>query len=203
MNILRVICSPKSANAVSHRVSEFIIETLDKRFPDVKNSVTDIEACQLPHVDDGYALALGGMSESTTSDNHSLTLSTHLIRQLREADIVVIATPMHNFTVPSSLKAWIDHVVRIGETFVATESGKHGTVADKPVYIAVASGGFFQGEKAGQKDFLTDYLKTVFATMGITSLKFFIVQGTILGHDYIEGELRKLRAEIVDYLEQA
>ena len=201
MNILRVICSPKSANAVSHRVSELIIETLDKRFPDTKNNVTDIEACELPHVDDGYALALGGMSESSSSDNHSLTLSTQLIKQLREADIVVIATPMHNFTVPSSLKAWIDHVVRIGETFIATENGKQGTVTDKPVYIAVASGGFFQGEKAGQKDFLTDYLKAVFATMGISSLNFFILQGTILGHDYTEGELEKLRAKIVEHIE--
>lgn len=203
MNILRIICSPKSANALSHRLSEFIIERLDKRIPDSKNTVTDIEASQLPHVDDGYAVALGGVDESVSTDSDSLTLSTQLIKQLREADIVVIATPMHNFTIPSSLKAWIDHVVRIGETFKATESGKHGTVSDKPVLIVVTSGGFFQGEKAGQQDFLTDYLKAVFATIGITSLKFFILQGTILGSDYIESELKQLSTDISNYLENA
>ena len=85
---------------------------------------------------------------------------------------------MHNLTVPSSLKAWIDHVVRARRTFNVTAAGKVGLLRDRPVLVAVASGGRFSGERARQPDFLTPYLKAVLAMIGLNDLTFFSIQAT-------------------------
>ena len=104
--------------------------------------------------------------------------SEELIQELESSDIVVIGTPMHNFTVPSSLKAWIDHIVRVRRTFNVSPEGKVGTLRDRPVFVAISSGGRFSGERARQPDFLTPYLKAILGTIGLHDLTFFSVQGT-------------------------
>jgi FMN-dependent NADH-azoreductase len=104
--------------------------------------------------------------------------SEELVREVENADYLLIGTPMHNFTVPSVLKAWIDHVVRARRTFNVTPAGKVGTLRDRPVYVAIASGGRFSGEHARQPDFLTPYLTAVLGIIGLHDLRFFSVQGT-------------------------
>jgi FMN-dependent NADH-azoreductase len=66
----------------------------------------------------------------------------------------VIGTPMHNFTVPSALKAWIDHIVRVRRTFNVTPAGKVAMLRDRPVFIAVSSGGRFPESERGSRIFL-------------------------------------------------
>ena len=114
-----------------------------------------------------------------------MSRSEELIQELENSDVVVIGTPMHNLTVPSALKAWIDHVVRARRTFNVTAEGKVGALRDRPVFVAVASGGRFSGERARQPDFLTPYLKTILGTIGLQDLHFFSVQGTGLGPDAV------------------
>lgn len=109
-----------------------------------------------------------------------------LIAQLDAADVVVIATPMHNFTVPSTLKAWVDHIVRVRATFAITPQGKTGTLRDRPVYVAVSSGGFISGERARHPDFLQPYLRVALATVGLHDVQFFSVEGTALGDAALE-----------------
>ena len=88
-----------------------------------------------------------------------MSQSEELIHELENSDCVVIGTPMHNFTVPSALKAWIDHIVRVRRTFHVTREGKVGMLRDRPVFVAVSSGGRYSGEHAHQPDFLTSYLE--------------------------------------------
>src|SRR6201999_2220039 len=90
---------------------------------------------------------------------------------------------MHNFTIPSSLKAWIDHIVRVRRTFTMTTEGKAATLRDRPVFVAVSSGGRFSGEHAHQPDFLTPYLKTVLGIIGLHDVTFFSIEGSALGSD--------------------
>ena len=106
-------------------------------------------------------------------------------QELENSDVVVIATPMHNFTVPSSLKAWIDHVVRAHRTFTITADGKVGALRDRPVFVAVSSGGRYSGARARQPDFLTPYLKVILGTIGLHDLTFFSVEGSGLGPDAV------------------
>ena len=80
-----------------------------------------------------------------------------LVQEIEAADVIVIGTLMHNYTIPSALKAWIDQVLRVGRTMKSTPAGKVGMLQHRPVFIGVASGGVFSGERANQPDFLTPY----------------------------------------------
>jgi FMN-dependent NADH-azoreductase len=139
----------------------------------------------LSHIDDSYATALGATQRSSaeSSPQGSMSRSEELIRELEGADVVVISTPMHNFTVPSALKAWIDHIVRVRRTFNATAGGYVGTLRDRPVFVAVSSGGRFSGQRARQPDFLTPYLKAILGAIGLHDLTFFSTEGSALGPD--------------------
>lgn len=76
------------------------------------------------------------------------------------------------------LKAWLDQILRAGRTFKSTPAGKVGMLRDRPVFIGIASGGVFTGERANQPDFLTPYLSVVLGSIGLKSLQFLPVQAT-------------------------
>ena len=120
-----------------------------------------------------------------------MSRSEELIEELESSDFVVIGTPMHNFTVPSALKAWIDHVVRVRRTFNVTADGKVGALRDRPVFVAVSSGGRYSGKHARQPDFLTPYLKAILGIIGLHDLTVFSIEGTGLGPDaVVEARIR-------------
>ncbi|VGO10301.1 FMN-dependent NADH-azoreductase [plant metagenome] len=181
--ILRLICSPRGTLSESYRLSEAVLARL-RQTPELAGlPVVDVDTNVLPHVDTDYALTLASPADpdAETTSRGALGLSAQLIRQLADARCVVIATPMHNYTVPSALKTWIDHVLRVRHTFAITPQGKVGTLPDRRVYVAIASGGDFSGDPARQPDFLTPYLKAALGTMGLHDLSFFAVEGTVRG----------------------
>ena len=141
----------------------------------------------ISHIDESYAAALGATQQSPAeiSPEGSMSQSEELIRELESSDFVVIGTPVHNFTVPSVLKAWIDHVVRIRRTFDTTKDGYVGALRDRPVFVAVSSGGRYSGERARQPDFLAPYLRAILGIIGLHDLTFFSVAGSSLGPDAV------------------
>jgi FMN-dependent NADH-azoreductase len=182
MKILRIYCSPRGRASESYRLGDMIVGALRRQHPDAGVVDRCLAQGEIAHVDEGYAKALGGhgMPEHP-SQAKTMNDSELLIQELETADRVVIATPMHNYTVPSALKAWLDHIVRIHRTFTPGPEGKVGTLADRPVYVAVSSGGRYSGHRARQPDFLTPYLTAILNTVGLFDIRFFSVQGTALG----------------------
>jgi len=199
VTILRLACSPNGVHSESFRLSQFIVEALSKSDAALGTEILEIDANRLSHVDAPYARALGGPCDPEDAEGGSLGRSDDLIQSLSEADYVVIATPMHNYTVPSGLKSWIDHVVRIRHTFSATPAGKIGKLADRPVFVAVSSGAVFSGSQAHQPDFLTPYLKAVLATIGFKCVTFFSVQGSAKDEALLEEARLGAQAEIAEY----
>lgn len=182
LNVLRVIASPRGTDSESLRLSHHVLEGIASQAGDRSVSVTDLDLNALPHADACYARALAAPAEvESPSAGSSLQHSDRLIRQLEEADVLLIATPMHNYCVPSALKAWIDLIVRIRVTFSGTPQGKVGLLRDRPVYAAISSGGLISGDQARQPDFLRPYLQAVLATVGLHDLNFFSVEGTARG----------------------
>jgi FMN-dependent NADH-azoreductase len=120
-------------------------------------------------------------------------LSETLIGELEAADWVVVGTPMNNFTVPSSLKAWIDHIVRIRRTFASTPAGKVGLLRDRPVIVVSAHGGFTGDAPPGQPDFLTPYLRAILHTIGIDQVDFIRLEGLTRGPEHVERALAAAR----------
>lgn len=192
MNILHITSSPREQGSHSHRFSSRIVERLQARHAHAQVVLRDLAADPLPHVDSHYADTLAGLQPQGAGG--SVTRSDQLIAELERADAIVIGTPMHNYTVPSSLKAWIDHVLRIHRTFVPTPEGKQGLLRDRPVYIAVASGGLYAGAQARQPDFLTPYLQAVLATMGLKTLQFFALQGMVRGPEAVAAQWHEATA---------
>jgi FMN-dependent NADH-azoreductase len=92
---------------------------------------------------------------------------------------------MHNYTVPATLKLWIDHIARVRRTFNVSPQGKIPLLRDRPVFVAVSSGGRFSGERVRQPDFLTPYLKAILGMIGLHDLTFFSVEGTAFGADAV------------------
>jgi FMN-dependent NADH-azoreductase len=195
--ILHVSCSPRGQASESYRLSQRIIGFLLRSEPTaiVVNRVIGGRA--ISHVDENYAISQ--QSSADISQEGSMAQSEELIRELESADFVVIGTPMHNFTVPSALKAWIDHVVRARRTFNVTTAGKVGTLRDRPVFVAISSGGRFSGERARQPDFLTPYLRAVLGTIGLHDLTFFSVQGTGSGPDAVAEARTKTDQALQEY----
>lgn len=183
MKILHVSCSPRGQASESYRLSSKIINYLLEKYPAAMVVNRVLGGGALSDIDEGYATALGSPQNSTEARpcGNTIHKSEELIQELEASDILVISTPMHNFTVPSALKAWLDHIVRIGRTFRSSSEGKKGALRDRPVFVAVASGGRYSGERTHQPDFLTPYLIAILGTIGLNSLKFFSIEGVVLG----------------------
>jgi FMN-dependent NADH-azoreductase len=185
--ILHVSCSPRGEASESGRLSRNILGFLLQAHPDAIVVERLVGGVEMPAIDADYATSQQSLAD--VSQAGSMATSEALVRELEAADIVVIGTPMHNMTVPAALKAWIDHVVRARRTFNVTPAGKVGLLRDRPVFVAVTSGGKFSGERTRQPDFLTPYLQAVLGMIGLHDLTFFSVQGTGAGPDAV-AEIR-------------
>jgi FMN-dependent NADH-azoreductase len=198
MNILHVSCSPRGHAAESYRLSRRIIDFLTETDPAAVLVERVIGGGALAHIDANYALSQQSAT-AQTSPGGSIDKSEELIQELERSDVLVIGTPMHNLSLPSALKAWIDHVVRARRTFTIGAEGKVGTLRDRPVYIAVSSGGRFSGPRAYQPDFLTPYLKLILGTIGLHDLTFFSVERTGAGPVAVAEERIKADHALQDH----
>ena len=184
MSILYIEVSPRGAELWSRRFGEELLERLERRFPAARVVRRDLAANPPPAIGAAFANAiLRRPEEWNAADRDALGYSEQVIGELEAADVVVIATPMNNYSVPATLKTWIDHVVRIRRTFVGTPQGKVGLLRDRPTYIVTAAGGYHAGEEALQPDFLTPYLRAILATIGIHDVRFLTLQGVTRGPD--------------------
>jgi FMN-dependent NADH-azoreductase len=183
MKILHVSCSPRGQTSESHRLSRKIVGLLLQREPAAMVMNRVVGGSALSPIDEDYATSQQSLAD--VSPEGSAARSETLIHELESADCVVIGTPMHNYTVPAALKLWLDHVVRVRRTFDVSPQGKVALLRDRPVFVAVSSGGRFSGDGARQPDFLVPYLKAILGTIGLRDLTFFFVQGTAFGPDTV------------------
>jgi FMN-dependent NADH-azoreductase len=177
MNILHLDCSTRKSSH-SRRLSAAIVSRIAEDAGMLTVTRRDLGKEPIPHALSGYADSIATPAAAAADNSYAHRLSNELIDEVEAADIVVIGTPMHNFTVPSVLKAWIDQVLRVGRTIIPTPKGKVGAVGGRPVFVAIASGGIFDGEGANQPDFLTPYLTQALACIGISSVQFVSLQAT-------------------------
>ena len=111
---------------------------------------------------------------------NAVSLSDDAISELMDADMVVIDVPMYNFSIPSSLKAWIDHIVRAGITFRYSKGSVEGLVNGKKVFLAIASGGVYSEGPMKELDLTEKYLRNILGFIGITDITTFRVEGVAI-----------------------
>jgi len=199
--LLHVAVSPREDRSHSRRAAQLILDQLAEATSGLRIIERDLAAAPLPHPDAGFVNAsLMPDADRVGAHRAALALSETLISELEAADAVLISTPVHNYTVPSALKAWIDLVVRPERTFRRTPTGKVGMLANRSVLVVSASGGHFDGAHA-QTDFLMPYLRYVFATVGMHQVEGIRLQNTARGAEAIaqafEGFRRELAARLL------
>ena len=187
--ILQILVSPRP-HSFSRLIAREIVDRLERMYSGARVIDRDLAADPPPHPD--LTLYDAILSPADNADPR-FAPSEALIAELEMADWVVIGTPMNNFTVPSTLKAWIDHIVRIRRTFASTPAGKVGLLHDRPVMVVSAHGGFCGDVPPAQPDFLTPYLRAIFHTIGIDQVEFIRLEGVTRGPDSVARALGSAR----------
>lgn len=180
--VLLINSSARSEASVSRQLSAEFIQKWRTAHPDDQFMERDLAAQPLPHLSEGTLAAFFTPVEQRTPEQASAArLSDQAVAELQAADVIVIAAPMYNFSVTSTLKAWIDHVVRAGLTFKYTESGPVGLLQGKKVYVFTSRGGVYSEGPAAALDFHETYLRGVLGFIGLTDITFLHTEGLALG----------------------
>ena len=182
MNSLKLLlldCSPRRDSSTSRHFTRHLLPAMAERLGrDIEITRRELGVQPLPAISEAYAESLVlPVDVARARYGDALALSDELIRELDEADMLWISTPVHNFTVPAVLKNWIDHVVRLDVTFTATAQGKVGLLRDRPTFVAVTAGGAMFREPAYQPDFFRPYLSAVLGVIGLKDVTFMHAAG--------------------------
>jgi FMN-dependent NADH-azoreductase len=168
--VLHIDASARSHNSTSRGLSARIVKDL------AADSIIRRDlASPLPQItEDWVAANFTAADQRTAPQQDALALSDRLVDELEAADTIVIGLPVYNFSIPASLKAWIDLIARAGRSFEYTASGPRGLLSGKRAIIAFASGGT---ELGSEYDFATGYLRHIMGFVGITDVEFITTQG--------------------------
>src|ERR1700730_8762113 len=170
--LLKLDSSPMGQGSISRKLTAKFAESWLKTHPGGKVIELDLTALNLPVLDASWVgAAYTPEGSRTAAQSQALAASDSLINDLEQADEYVFGVPMHNFSIPSTLKLWIDQVVRAGKTFSYGANGPKGLLTGKKATLLLASGGEYAKDSAmASFDFVTPYLEKVLAFIGITDV---------------------------------
>src|SRR6267378_1360043 len=143
--ILNIISSVMGENSFSNKLSNALLEQLLSVYPGSIVRTHDLTKRPFPHLEESHFTAFYTPEGTRTEENReAVAHSDQAISEIMESDIIVIGVPLYNFAIPSTLKAWIDHIIRAGVTFRYSDKGlPEGLIKNKKVYLAIASGGVY------------------------------------------------------------
>ncbi len=192
-HILYLTSSPRGDSSYSSRAARSLLADMVREHPDATVTYRDLASDPLPHIDADFVQATRGPNGPQTPEQRAgAARSDALIDELLAADRVIIAAGMINFGIPSTLKAWIDHIARPGRTFSYANGRSEGLVKGKKVVLVLASGGDYSGDGAAM-DFQLPYLRKVLGFLGMTDVDVFTVPGTAFGPEAADKAVETTR----------
>jgi FMN-dependent NADH-azoreductase len=194
--LLVIDCSPKGELSASRKISQKLMEKFKSLHPTLEIIHRDLTQAPPPHLNPKMVQAFFTPAAQRSHDQKKLiALSDQLTQELIQADAVIVSSPMWNFSVPSALKAWIDHIVRAGLSFQYTDKGPEGLLdPKKKVFLALSTGGIYSHGPAQNVDHLAPYLQSVFEFLGIKEIHILRAEGTA----YPNGEATALAKAFAD-----
>lgn len=184
MNLLHIDSSATGASSVTRELSAAIVARWKDKLPQLQVQYRDLDADPLPHLT-GRSLAQSDPAEGA--------LAIQLLEDFLAADVLVVGAPMYNFSVPSTLKAWIDRIAVAGRTFRYTANGPEGLATGKTLIVASGRGGV---HGTGPTDFQETYLRQVFGFLGISDIEFVRAEGVALSPEHRQQAVAAALASI-------
>lgn len=194
--VLVIESSARQQGSVSRELTQQFIDNWKATNPADQIQVRDVAANPLPHLD---LTLLGGWmtpaEQQSDAEKAALARSNELTEELLAADVLVLAAPMYNFAIPSTLKAWLDHVLRAGVTFKYTETGPQGLLTGKRAIVLTARGGIYAGSALDHQE---PYLRQALAFIGIHDVQFIHAEGMNMGGEFVEKGLAQAKAKLAE-----
>ncbi|MDD1967449.1 FMN-dependent NADH-azoreductase [Pseudomonas putida] len=192
--VLVIESSARQQDSVSRQLTQQFISQWRGAHPADEITVRDLAVKQVPHLDSEL---LGGwmkpQDQRSAVEQAALERSNELTDELVAADVVVLAAPMYNFAIPSTLKSWFDHVLRAGVTFKYGDTGPQGLLTGKRAYVLTARGGIYAGSSLDHQE---PYLRQVLGFVGIHDVTFIHAEGLNMGGDFSQKGLNQAIAKL-------
>lgn len=198
--LLQINASLAGANGQSSRLAQRFVADWQAKHPDGRVITRDLASDPVPHLTAERFQAFLSQPEARTEEQRAVNeYSDALIEEIKNADTIVFAVPMYNFSVPSTLRAYFDHIARVGVTFRYTANGPEGLLKGKKAYVFITRGGFY----ADAADTQTPYLKQFLGFIGIADVSFVFAEGLGLGDESREKSLSQAHNAIGELLPRA
>jgi FMN-dependent NADH-azoreductase len=192
--LLQIKTSIFSDGGQSSRLSDQFVAGWRRRNPDGKVIVRDLAREPVPHLDAARFQSFLAKPEERSPEQRAVAdYSEALIGEIRRADVVVLGLPMYNFGLPSTLKAYFDHIGRAGITFRYTEKGPVGLLTGKKIYVFAARGGLYAGTP---RDTQTPYVRDFLGFLGMTDIEFVYAEGLAVSDTSKQASLAKAQEAI-------
>ncbi|MDD3765328.1 MAG: FMN-dependent NADH-azoreductase [Nevskiales bacterium] len=192
--LLQINTSLFAEGGTSSKLAQRFVDTWREQHPDSRVVTRDLGREPLPHLSaERFQAFLTAPDQRDASQQAHVAASDELIDELKAADVIVLGLPMYNFGIPSTLKAYFDHIARAGVTFRYTANGPEGLLPDRKVYVFAARGGQYQGTpRDTQTRYVIDFLNFV----GLKDIEFVYAEGLNLGDASRQAALDNAEARI-------
>lgn len=198
--LLQINASLHADQGESSRLAARFVEGWRAAHPGASVLRRDLAREPVPHLDaERFGAFLAKDEARDEKQNAVVAYSDRLIDELKRADVIVIGLPMYNFGVPSTLKAYFDHVARAGVTFRYTENGPVGLLTGKKACVLAARGGRYAGTSS---DAQTAYVRQILGFLGIEDVEFVYAEGLAIGEASKQASLAQARHAIDGLLDQ-
>ena len=195
-NVLHIKSSILGEHSVSSQLSAELLAAMQVEGSNLHIVERDFDIQPVPHFDSAWLGAVSTPEDQRTAEQREKAdFTDSLVAEVMDADIIVMGLPMYNFSVPSMLKAWVDHIARAGVTFKYTEQGPEGLLGGKKAYLVASLGGDHDTDGA---DFLRPYMKLIMGFVGITDVEIISAGGLNINPERKEQAVAKARQTIAD-----
>jgi Acyl carrier protein phosphodiesterase len=196
--LLHINSSLHGTKGESSRLASRFVAGWRARHPGACVIERDLAATPPPHLTaERFQAFVTPPEQRSAAQQAEVATSDAWIAELRAAEVIVLGLPMYNFGVPSTLKAWLDHVARAGITFRYTANGPVGLLTGKRAYVFATRGGAYAGTP---RDTQTPYVREFLGFLGIDEVEFIHAEGLALGEERKRAALDSATAQIDDLL---
>ena len=198
-NLLVISSSPAEKQSLSRQLLDSFSQQYQDQVAAVNITFRDVGRSPVPLLDMATIAAFYTPTEQlNAAQQQSLQLSNELISELKQADIVTIGSPMHNFSISAHLKTYFDQIARVGVTFEYTENGPRGLLDNKKVLVITSRGGNYSNPATAALDHQEPYIRTLLKFIGISEVDFVHLQGVSSGNT--QPLIEEAKVEIKHYI---